>query len=57
MLLAILPARLPEYNALPAMFDAWLNLSQREKARVFVMVRARAIAIVRGKDISRQFST
>ena len=46
MLLAMLPARLPEYNALPAILDAWLNLSQRENARVFVIVRARAIAEV-----------
>ena len=43
-----LPARLlampPEYMALEAKLDAWLNLSQREKASVLVMVRTRAIA-------------
>jgi len=36
-------ARLPEPNAVEARFDAWLNLSHREKATVFVMVRTRAI--------------
>ena len=44
MLLARLPAKLLEYRALPARFDAWLNLSQREKARVLVTVRTRAMA-------------
>ena len=42
------PARLlaipPEYIALEARFDAWLNLSHREKARVLVIVRTNAIA-------------
>lgn len=33
----------PEYMALEARLDAWLNLSQREKARVFVIVRTRAM--------------
>lgn len=33
----------PEYMALEARLDAWLNLSQREKARVFVIVRMRAM--------------
>ena len=36
----------PECIALEAKFDAWLNLSHREKARVFVMVRTNAIATV-----------
>jgi len=36
-------ARLPEPNALEAMLEAWLNLSHREKAIVFVTVRTRAI--------------
>ena len=44
MLLAMLPAMLPEEKALPAMLDAWLNLSQRENANEFVMVSASAIA-------------
>lgn len=33
----------PEYMALEARLDAWLNLSQRENARVFVIVRTRAM--------------
>ena len=33
-------------SAEPAKLEAWLNLSQREKAREFVMVRARAIAVI-----------
>ncbi|KAL8687407.1 MAG: hypothetical protein Q9218_006406 [Villophora microphyllina] len=36
----------PEYMALEAKLDAWLNLSQREKARVFVMVRMRAMTML-----------
>ena len=44
ILVAMLPARLPEDNALPAMFEAWLNLSQRENARELVTVRTSAIA-------------
>lgn len=43
MLLAMLPARLPVPKALPARLEAWLNLSQREKARVFIIVRTRAM--------------
>jgi hypothetical protein len=43
MLLARLPARLPVPKALLAMLEALLNLSHREKARVFMMVRTRAI--------------
>ena len=47
-LLNIPPARLlanpPEYIALEAKFDAWLNLSHLEKATVFVIVRTSAIA-------------
>ena len=38
------PARLLEYRAEPARLDAWLNLSHREKARLFVMLRTSAIA-------------
>jgi len=34
--------------ALEARFDAWLNLSQREKATVFVMVRMRAMTVGMG---------
>ena len=41
---AMLPARLPPEKAEPARFDAWLNLSQREKARVFMIVKMSAIA-------------
>ena len=43
MLLAMLPARLPVPKAVPAMLEALLNLSHREKARVFMIVRTRAI--------------
>jgi len=39
-----------EYMALEARFDAWLNLSQREKATVFVMVRMSAMTV--GKVVS-----
>lgn len=46
MLLAMLPAKDPPYSALPAMLEAWLNLSQRENAKVLVTVRTRAIAII-----------
>jgi len=35
----------PEYMALDARLEAWLNLSQREKARVFVIVKVSAIAV------------
>lgn len=45
MLLAMLPARLLVPKALPARLEAWLNLSQREKARVFIMVRTRAMTV------------
>ncbi|TPX11409.1 uncharacterized protein E0L32_007828 [Thyridium curvatum] len=44
MPVAMEPAMLPVEKALPARFEAWLNLSHREKARELVMVRARAIA-------------
>ena len=50
ILVAMLPARLPEDNALPAMFEAWLNLSQRENARELVTVRTSAIAKGRRGD-------
>lgn len=46
MLVAMLPARLPLPKAEPARFDAWLNLSHREKARVFMMVKTRAMTNV-----------
>lgn len=46
MPLAILPASPDVEKALPAMLDAWLNLSHREKASELVMVRAIAIASV-----------
>ena len=36
-------AILPEYRALPARFDACPNLSHLEKAKVFVIVRLKAI--------------
>lgn len=49
-----MPARLLEYNALPARFEAWLNLSQREKARLLVMVRTRAIAIAEIDHVSNE---
>ena len=42
------PAKLftiPPPKALLANTDAWLNLSHREKATVFVIVRTRAIAV------------
>lgn len=45
ILLAMLPARLLVPKALPARLEAWLNLSQREKARVFIMVRTRAMTV------------
>ncbi len=44
MLLAMFPAMLLLLKAVPARFDAWLNLSHREKARVLVMVKTSAIA-------------
>lgn len=40
---AMFPARLPPEKAEPAMFEAWLNLSQREKARVFIIVSTSAM--------------
>lgn len=40
---AILPAKFVVPSALPAKLEAWLNLSQREKASVFIMVRTRAM--------------
>ena len=43
MPVAMLPAKPPEYIAFPASPDAWLNLSQRENARVLVIVSTRAI--------------
>ena len=56
-LLNIPPARLlaspPEYIALEAKFDAWLNLSHLEKATVFVTVRTSAIAKLARKGVSR----
>ncbi|KUI61396.1 hypothetical protein VP1G_11268 [Cytospora mali] len=45
MPLAMFPASPVVEKALPAMLDAWLNLSQREKARELVIVRAIAITM------------
>ena len=60
-LLNIPPARLlanpPEYIALEAKFEAWLNLSHLEKATVFVIVRTSAIAKVARKKVSRLSDT
>lgn len=44
MPLAMFPASPVVEKAVPAMLDAWLNLSHREKARELVMVRTIAIA-------------
>lgn len=53
------PAKLlanpPPMNALFARFDAWLNLSQRENAIVFVSVNINAIAIQK-KNVSQPLS-
>jgi len=43
MPVATVPARFPVENAVPARFDAWLNLSHLENASVFVMVNTSAI--------------
>jgi hypothetical protein len=40
---AMFPAKFPLRNELPARLDAWLNLSHREKASVFIIVKTRAI--------------
>src|SRR6266536_5703140 len=40
----------PEYNALLAKFDAWLNLSALENATVFVIVRMNAMTITISLD-------
>lgn len=45
MPLAMLPASPDVEKALPAILEAWLNLSHREKASELVMVRAIAIAV------------
>lgn len=50
---ATLLANPPPYMALDAIFDAWLNLSQRENASVFVMVRTRAMAIETAVSVCR----
>lgn len=50
MPLAMLPARPPEYRALPAMLDAWLNLSHLEKAMAFMMVRTKAMTGTHNKS-------
>lgn len=47
MPLAIFPANPLAEKAPPAMFEAWLNLSQREKARELVIVSAMAIASIK----------
>lgn len=49
MLLAMLPAKFPVLKAEPARFEAWLNLSQREKASVFMTVRTSAMTIMTHK--------
>jgi len=46
ILVAMLPAMLPELSALPAMLDAWPNLSHREKARLLVMVKISAMTVL-----------
>lgn len=43
MPLAMFPANPVVEKAVPAMLDAWLNLSHREKASELVMVKAMAI--------------
>lgn len=43
MFVAMLPAKFPVPNALPAKFEAWPNLSHLEKASVFIMVRTKAM--------------
>lgn len=45
MLLAMLPAKFVVPRALPARLEAWLNLSHREKASVFIIVSTRAITM------------
>ena len=47
MLLAMLPAKFVLPNALPAKFDAWLNLSHRENARVFMTDNTNAMTVLR----------
>lgn len=42
---AIFLANPPEYNALDAKFDAWLNLSHLENATVLVIVRISAMTV------------
>ena len=60
-LLNIPPARLlaspPEYIALEARFDAWLNLSHLENATVFVIVRTSAIAKSARGSVNRLSNT
>jgi len=50
---ANVPAILPVEKADPARFDAWLNLSAREKAREFMMVRTSAMTISSKKEIRK----
>lgn len=47
MPLAMFPASPVVEKAVPAMLDAWLNLSHREKAKELVMVKTIAIAIMK----------
>lgn len=56
MLLAMLPARFVVPSALPAKLEAWLNLSQREKASVFIIVRTSAMTAARKKKGGGQIS-
>lgn len=54
MPLAIFPASPVVEKAVPAMLDAWLNLSHRENARELVMVKTIAITII--KPVSHEVS-
>lgn len=53
MLVAMLPAMLPVLKAEPAMLEAWLNLSHREKASVFMTVKTRAMTSSLAGVVSR----
>lgn len=57
MPLAIFPASPLVEKAVPAILDAWLNLSHREKASELVMVKAMAIAISNANSVSIPFSS
>lgn len=55
MPLAMLPAIPVAEKAPPAMLDAWLNLSHRENAREFVIVRANAMANIVSASVQIAF--